>query len=218
MSVCGQCGKKNPEGLIYCGYCAAPLDANPDGDSAAQKPGPLPPEPSAPTPPRLRPLITDPPEEEKKGGIEWIPWKELTFGQKTGRVFVTVLVLALGFAVIRIALDFALHHGSSAASHVAAGNHTPLSAGDRKDGVESLCKVFQIYGVPRTTADAQAAARSAQELFKLGGSESPGRSAFILQTIALEFQSGKLKARDCAAAGEAIPTASSDGSTGPGAP
>jgi hypothetical protein len=151
--------------------------------------------------------------QEKKGGIEWIPWSELSAGQKVGRLLVTVIVLVLGFAVIRIALDFALAKKGAPRNPVASVDTAPLTASDRTDGVQSLCKVFQIYGMPRTPADADAAAKNAQQLFKLAGNESPGRSAFILSAIAHEFQRGKLKASDCTAAGEPV---SAQGATGAG--
>jgi hypothetical protein len=142
--------------------------------------------------------------QEKKGGIEWIPWNELSFGQKMGRMLVTLVIVVLGFAVIRIALDLALHRANAPEHPGLVADSAPLTAADRKDGVQSLCKVFQIYGMPRTAGDADAAARNAEALFKLAGNESPGRSAFILTTIAHDFQSGKLKADECAAAGEPV--------------
>jgi hypothetical protein len=153
---------------------------------------------------------------EKKGGIEWLPWKELSGGQKFGRLLITLLVLALGIAVIRIALDSALKRRGAARNPTRGVNEAPLSANDRSDGVRSLCKVFQIYGMPLTEKDAEAAAKNAQELFSLAGNESPGRSAYILITIAKEFRTGKLKSDDCAAAGE--PVSVSSGRSPPSAP
>jgi hypothetical protein len=207
MSVCGQCGKDNPEGVSYCGYCAAPLDSNVPGEQDAanpRRPDPFAAGAKPPMPGGLRPAIANPAVPEKKGGIEWLPWNELSGGQKAGRLLVSLLVLALGIAVIRIALDFALTRRGAERVPAPSADAGPLSAADRSDGVQSLCKVFQIYGMPRTANDADASAKNAQQLFKLAGNESPGRSAFILTTLAREFQAGKLKADDCAAAGEPV--------------
>ncbi len=81
-----------------------------------------------------------------------------------------------------------------------------MTEGDRKDGIESLCKVFQIYGIPKNEKDAAGAAKNAAELFKLAGNQSPERSMFILTAIAGEFRAGKLKGTDCAEAGAPIGT------------
>ncbi len=211
MSVCGQCGKDNPEGVSYCGSCGAPLNAaapgRPDPSAAGVKP---------PMPGGFRPAVANLSEQEKKGGIEWLPWSELSGGQKIGRLLVSMLVLALGIAVIRIALDFALTRRGASRLPAPSADAGPLSANDRSDGVQSLCKVFQIYGMPLTANDAAAAAKNAQELFKLAGNETPGRSAFILTTLASEFRTGTLKADDCAAAGE--PVSASAGTSGAGGP
>ena len=83
---------------------------------------------------------------------------------------------------------------------------TPITEGDRKDGIGSLCKVFQVYGLPKNDHDATEAVRNAAELFKLAGNQSPERSEYILTTIAQEFRSGKLSQRDCAEAGAPIAT------------
>jgi zinc-ribbon domain len=218
MSVCGECGKDNPEGVRFCGYCAAPINADAPATQAAAPPGRQNPPASGSKPPRpqeFRPPIADSSALEKKGGIEWLPWNELSGGQKAGRLLVTALVLVLGIAVIRIALDFALARRGESRNPPASADAAPLSTSDRSDGVQSLCKVFQIYGMPQTPNDAAAAAKNAQELFKLAGKESPGRSAFILTTIAREFQAGKLKTDDCAAAGEPVsPSAGTSGAGG----
>lgn len=81
-----------------------------------------------------------------------------------------------------------------------------MTDSDRRDGIESLCKVFQIYGLPKNEQDAAGAAKNASELFKLAGNQSPERSLFILTTIVGEFRSGKLKDTDCAEAGAPIAT------------
>lgn len=82
-----------------------------------------------------------------------------------------------------------------------------MTDGDRHDGIESLCKVFQIYGIPKNEKDAAGSAKNAAELFKLAGNQSPERTTYILTTIAEEFRSGKLKEPDCAQAGAPIGTA-----------
>jgi hypothetical protein len=211
MSVCGQCGKDNPEGVIYCGYCAAPLNSNAPGRAASPESGP-----GSSVRRAVRPAMANLSAQEKRGGVEWLPWRELSGAQKIGRLFVSLLVLALGVAVIRIALDHALKRGGPSRASAPNADAAPLSASDRSDGVQSLCKVFQIYGMPVTANDAEAAAKNAQALFKLAGNESPGRSAFILTTLAHEFQTGALKADDCAAAGE--PVSATAGTSGAGAP
>lgn len=81
-----------------------------------------------------------------------------------------------------------------------------MTEGDRKDGIESLCKVFQIYGLPKNDHDATEAARNAAELFKLAGNQSRERSTYILTTIVQEFRSRKLSQADCAEAGAPIAT------------
>ena len=69
-----------------------------------------------------------------------------------------------------------------------------------------MCKVFQIYGLPKNDHDATEAARNAAELFKLSGNQSPERSAYILNAVVAEFRGGKLGQADCAEAGEPLPT------------
>ena len=87
----------------------------------------------------------------------------------------------------------------------ADGSNAPITEGDRKDGIESLCKVFQIYGLPKNDHDATDAAHNAAELFKLAGNQSPERSNYILTSIVGEFRSGKLGQADCADAGAPVP-------------
>jgi hypothetical protein len=88
----------------------------------------------------------------------------------------------------------------------AQGSNAPITEGDRKDGIESLCKVFQIYGLPKNDHDATEAARNAGELFKLAGNQSAERSEYILTSIVGEFRGGKLGQADCAQAGAPLPT------------
>src|SRR3984957_13200394 len=88
----------------------------------------------------------------------------------------------------------------------AEGSNAPITEGDRKDGIESLCKVFQIYGLPKNDHDATDAAHNAEELFKLAGNQSPDRSNYILTSFGGELGSGKLGQADCAQAGAPVPT------------
>ena len=108
--------------------------------------------------------------------------------------------------------------GTSENAPSAVGSSAPITESDRKDGIESLCKVFQIYGLPKNDHDASEAARNAAELYKLAGNQSPERSAYILSAIVGEFRSGKLGPTQCADAGAPLPTSeeSLDSST-PGA-
>jgi hypothetical protein len=230
MPACRQCGKQNPEGTVFCGYCAASLAgaATPAGTTSAAPRSPvgaqarvLEPEPSAPKhevkpPPakvlkpesRLQAARTPPPppaDSKGKGGIEWLPWSELSAGQRAGRASAGVVGLLLIFFFIRgIFRGIAPSNGSASAPQ---SSEVPMTDGDRKDGIESLCKVFQIYGMPKSEQDASGSAKNAAELFKLAGNQSPERSMFILTTIAGQFRDGTLKASDCAEAGAPIGTA-----------
>jgi hypothetical protein len=100
--------------------------------------------------------------------------------------------------------------GTVAPAPSAEGSNAPITEGDRKDGIESLCKVFQIYGLPKNDRDATDAAHNAAELFKLAGNQSPARSNYILTTIVAEFRSGKLGQADCTNAGAPVPTNSEE--------
>ena len=94
-----------------------------------------------------------------------------------------------------------------------------MSESDRKDGIESLCKIFQIYGIPKNQQDAVGAAKNAAEMFKLAGNQSPERSRFILTAIAEDFRAGTLTGNDCAQAGAPIATAgAADNAAAPGSP
>jgi hypothetical protein len=207
MAACGQCGRQNPDGTDFCGFCAAPL--NPAGASESQASAKSP-RPQPKSPPEFRRPMADShavAAAERKGGIEFMPWSELSGGQKAGRV----VVLALAAAVVLVAIRgvFEMVSSSRAGGESTSAKQAAdaaLTAGERKDGIQSLCKVFQIYGVPKTEADADAAAKNAAELFKLPSDQTAERSAVILQAIAREFSRGKLKAADCAAAGEPMPT------------
>ncbi len=143
----------------------------------------------------------------KGGGIEWIPWGELSGGQKAARAMLILVVVVVLLALIRAALTAVGPMLKSSAPE--SDNQTALSEQDRKDGIVSLCKVFQIYGMPKNEADARTAARNAADLFKLAGSRTTDRSLYIFDNLALEFSSKKLTAQDCANAGEPLEASSS---------
>jgi hypothetical protein len=156
---------------------------------------------------RLQPVHTPPPppsDGKGKSGIEWLPWGALSAGQRAGRAAAGVVVLFLIFFFLRGILRGIGSSNQSASQP--QGSDVPMTEGDRKDGIESLCKVFQIYGIPKNEKDTAGSAKNAAELFKLAGNQSPERSMFILTAIAGEFRSGKLKEQDCAEAGAPIGT------------
>jgi hypothetical protein len=131
-------------------------------------------------------------------GIQWIPWNELSAGQKLGRGLLIVVVVLVFVVLIRGALNALMPMLKSAP---ADENTAALSAEDRKDGIVSLCKVFQIYGIPKNETEARTAARNAADLFKLAGNRTADRGLYIFDSLSLEFSSKKLNAQDCAAAG-----------------
>jgi hypothetical protein len=156
-------------------------------------------------------------EEKGKSGFQLIPWSELSQTQKAGRSAAAAVALLVVLFLVR-AMWRGLSGATSATSQNASSVQTPavpVIGSDRRDGIESLCKVFQIYGLPKNDHDATEAARNAAELFKLAGNQSPERSAEILTTIVREFRSGKLSRADCAQAGAPIATTEegSDNST-----
>ena len=210
MPACAQCGKDNPEGTAFCGHCASPLKVAADEPEA--KPY-IPPSmrASSQTKPSIRTPTFHTPAPVPKGqpGFEWIPWSELSTMQKAGRSL-AVAIAALVLILLVRAVFHSVRGGSTAANNAPSVEGTsggaPITEGDRKDGIESLCKVFQIYGLPANDKDASEAARNAGELYKLAGNQSPERSAYILQSIATDFRSGKLGANDCAQAGAPLPT------------
>lgn len=216
MPACGQCGKENPEGTAFCGHCASPLSTKSGGDPGGLKAGnPIPSSsirggnpPPRPAKPEIRtPTFAAPPPPPKgKGGFEWIPWSELSSTQRAGRSVAIAIVALLFIIFVRVLLG-SLVGGHGAGTNVATeqGSNAPITEGDRKDGIESLCKVFQIYGLPKNDHDATEATHNAAELFKLAGNQSPERSAQILGTIVGEFRSGKLGKSDCEAAGAPLP-------------
>ena len=229
MPACGQCGKENPEGTAFCGYCATPL-TRPAGDPGAQssKPGGRPivaPQirgGSSPQPKPSRPEIRTPSfqtpsssggDKKGRGGFELLPWSELSASQRAGRAVAGVVLLFMVFFFLRgILRDVTGSRGNSAPAPAAEGSNAPITEGDRKDGIESLCKVFQIYGLPKNDKDAAEAAHNAAELFKLAGNQSPERSTYILTSIVGEFRGGQLGQADCAQAGAPIPTNPADSS------
>lgn len=214
MPACNQCGRENPEGTAFCGFCATPL-SKPAGDQAGLKAGsPIPSSsirggtpPPKPKPEIRTPTFAAPPPPSKgKGGFEWIPWSELSSTQRAGRSIAIGVVALLFLIFVRVLLSsLAGGHGAGTNAPAADGSNAPITEGDRKDGIESLCKVFQIYGLPKNDHDATEAVHNAAELFKLAGNQSPQRSGYILGTIVGEFRSGKLGKSDCEAAGAPLP-------------
>jgi hypothetical protein len=151
----------------------------------------------------------------KGGGIQWIPWSELSGGQRAGRVLAALVVVFIVFSFTRTVLRGLSGGvgGSSATSPTAESSDVPMTEGDRRDGIESLCRVFQIYGMPKTDKDAEGSVRNAAELFKLGGNQSPERSLYILKTIARQFRAGTLGAPDCTQVGAAVGGATDNADT-----
>jgi hypothetical protein len=228
MPACGHCGNDNPEGTAFCGYCATPLRTpasapGPSSSTAGGKPivapqirgGSPPPQPSRPeirTPTFATPSSSGGGGKGKGGGgFELLPWSELSSGQKAGRLLAAAVLLFLIFFFLRGMLrGLTGGSGTNEPAPSAQGSGAPITEGDRKDGIESLCKVFQIYGLPKNDHDATDAAHNAAELFKLAGDQSPERSNYILTTIVAEFRSGKLGEADCTNAGAPVPTNSEE--------
>src|SRR5271155_1213272 len=242
MPACRQCGKDNPEGTVFCGYCGSPLGkpaGNPTSPPSKPSGNPAPPSSSRGSSPQ--PRATPPPNPFKPeirtpiihsappppppldfggggsassggakskgsgGGFELIPWSELSQGQRIGRAIAAAIVLLLILFFIRgILRNLGVGSSSSNTTAPAAeSSAAPITDADRKAAIESLCKVFQIYGLPKNDSDATEDARNAGEL---GGNQSPERSAYILNSVVGEFRGGKLGQSDCSDAGEPLPT------------
>ncbi len=171
-----------------------------------------------PRPPRPEPRIPPPLAINKnKGRVEWIPWGDLSAGQRLGRLGAILIAFFLVYFFLRGILRGVISRsGVRQPAPVAETSEVPLTEGDRKDGIESLCKVFQIYGTPKKPADAAQSAKNAAELFKLAGNQSHGRSVFILSSLAREFQTRALRASDCAQAGVPLGIADPGDTPNPG--
>ena len=215
MPACGHCGKANAEGTVFCGYCATPL-MSPSGEpKPARRPFVAPqirggsPPPSSPPPETFKPEVRTPAFQtlapsgagKSKGGFELLPWSQLSATQRAGRVGAGAIALLLMLFAVRGMLHSLIGSNASAPAPIADGANLPIAEGDRKDGIESLCKVFQIYGLPENDSGAKEAVHNAVELFKLAGNQSPERSTYILTSIVGEFRGGKLGQADCAQAG-----------------
>jgi hypothetical protein len=218
MPACGHCGKDNPEGTAFCGYCASPLTQSAI-EPVAPKPtgraivapqirgGSPPPSPPKPFKPEIRTPISPASGSgggKGKGGFELLPWSELSSGQRAGRVAAGAIVLFLILFFLRGMLRGVGGSGANGPALSPDSSNAAITDGDRRDGIESLCKVFQIYGLPKNDSGATEAVHNAGELFKLAGNQSPERSTYILTTIVGDFRSGKLGRDDCAQAGAPI--------------
>jgi hypothetical protein len=221
MPACGHCGKDNPEGTAFCGHCATPLAKPVIDPSQSSKPAGRPivapqirggsPPPASPRPFKPETRASTSPSgggggKRGKGGFELLPWSELSAGQRAGRVAAGAIVLFLILFFLRGMLrSVGGSGGPTMPAPSADGSNASITDGDRKDGIESLCKVFQIYGLPRNDSGANEAVHNAVELFKLAGNQSPERSTYILTAIVAQFRSGQLGQADCARAGAPIP-------------
>jgi hypothetical protein len=222
MRACRQCGNQNPEGAASCGYCAASLAPAKPSPIPPDEPSPNPTEPPTPfirkhgirkqAPPkvfrpeskvRLDPASSAPPIDGKGkgGGIELLPWSELSVGQKGVRAAAGVVVLLL---IVFFMSGVLRNVGGSNQNAASQSSEGPLTNNDREDGIASLCKVYQIYGIPKDQEKAVGSAKYAASMFKLGDDQSPERSFFILTMIAGEFSAGKLSDQDCAEVGEPL--------------
>ena len=144
-----------------------------------------------------------------------MPWSALTPAQKAGRAAVILVIVIVVLAALRGVAGMLPGRGGSVQSPAGvAQTEVVLSDADRKDGLQSLCRVFQIYGIPKSDAEADAAAKNAAALFKLGSNQPTERSAVILDRVAHEFSAKQLTAADCAAAGQPVKAVSTDESSG----
>jgi len=146
--------------------------------------------------------------ETDKHRVEWLPWSELNSSQRIGRMGLYGAGLLVLFAAAHTLVGVLVPatRAPSAADVSPAAPIAPLTDAERKTGIETLCKVFQIYRIPKTDEDADAAAKNAAELFKLEGDPSPARTGQILTAVSHQFSAGQLTAADCAASGQPLPT------------
>ncbi|MDO8431689.1 MAG: hypothetical protein Q7S58_04680 [Candidatus Binatus sp.] len=201
MPACRQCGKENPAGTTVCSYCATPISA--DSKGAAQQE----------TPPQVHKVVFTPPAAAKpikratpiqagraaksSGGIEWIPWSEMSAGQKAGRATAILLALLMILFLLRMFLGGAKSSIKTMISASPQPSESPLTDADRADGLVSICQTVKIYGIPKDDNEAADVARHSEDLFKLPGNRNFERSIFILTTLAREFQSGALTMSAC---------------------
>jgi len=141
-------------------------------------------------------------------GIQWIPWSELTSTQRITRL---VVFGVLGISILVVVKNAILPQRAGGPAPATTQEGATLSDSERHDGIESLCKVFQIYGLPKTDNDVSAAVKNASELFKLSGGETVDRGNYIFQSLANDFRSKKLGGSDCAEAGAPLPTSDDNG-------
>ncbi len=223
MPACGHCGKDSPEGTVFCGYCAAPLMSPSGWPKPAGRPivapqirggSPTPAPPAKPPKPEIRmPVQATPPSGagRGKGRFELLPWSELSAGQRAGRVGAGAIALFVILFLVRGMLHSMIGSNASGPAPTAYGANLPIAEGDRKEGIESLCKVFQIYGLPNNDSGATEAVHNAVGIFKLADNQSPERSRYILISLLGEFRGGKLSEADCAQAGAPLAKVASPG-------
>ena len=199
MPACRQCGKENPGGTTVCVYCATLVSADPkvtaESEASSQvhkvvfSPPPL-------AAKRIGPIQSAPPKPSK--GIQWIPWSELSGGQKAGRAIAAMLAVVAILFLLRTFLGrLKLPGDQTVATTTAQSSEPPLTAADRADGLASICPTIKIYGLPKNDDEALNVANHSEDLFKLPGDRSVARSIFILTSLAHEFQRGSLAMSAC---------------------
>ena len=200
MPACPKCGSNNPAGAGTCQNCAASL-TNEETYRA----------PTPPKPPPKRAAPPPPPPPPPKSGFQWIPWGQLSSGQKLGRAVALAVAVLVVFLIGRSV--FRLIAGGSPAevtspAQPGKGPVVAMSDVDHAAAIVSLCKVFQIYGMPKDDNDAYATAKNASEMFKTIGDHDQQASMDLFAAVATEFSTGHLTDRDCAAVGQPMPTQS----------
>ena len=157
----------------------------------------------------LAPIVRRPESMRPDGGI--FEWSEFSPEEKVGTLIslplvVLFLVLFFGGMLNGLTGERGANEGASPEERWNA----PITKSDRKEGIESLCKVFQIYGLPKNAKDATEAAHKAADLFELASNQSPERNDYILTSLVGQFRGGKLTQSDCEQVGAPLPTTEGD--------
>jgi hypothetical protein len=197
MPACRQCGKENPGGTTVCIYCTTPIAGDLKA-SAASEASSVHKVVFTPPPPlkRVAPVQTAPASKPNKG-IEWIPWSELSGGQKAGRAIAALLAALVIAYLLRTFLGGAKSPVGTSIAPNSQPTEQPLTAQDRVDGLASICPTLKIYGIPKNDDEALNVARHSEDLFKLPGDRTVEHSTSILTALAHEFQSGSLSMNAC---------------------